>query len=216
LGKKHNFDSPEACAILLSAHFLDQFPHVSATSISIEQLLWDRIPLAGVPHGHAFQKSSNALRTATVQQDRSHAPTVTGGITGLEVIKTAHSAFAGFMTDPYTTLRPTSDRLFGTSVTAVWTFSSAAAAFNDAFAAARETILNVFATHDSLGVQHTLYEMGKAALAAIPSISQIAFTMPNQHRILVNLEPFGLKNDNDIFVSTPEPFGLIHGTVTRD
>jgi urate oxidase len=53
-------------------------------------------------------------------------------------------------------------------------------------------------------------------LAALPSLSKIAFTMPNQHRILVNLAPFNLTNDNDIFVSAPEPFGLIHGTVSRE
>jgi urate oxidase len=40
--------------------------------------------------------------------------------------------------------------------------------------------------------------------------------MPNQHRILFNLEPFGLKNENDIFVPTDEPYGLITGVVERE
>jgi urate oxidase len=216
LGKKHDFDSPEAFALLLSAHFLEEFSHVSAVAVTVEQILWDRIIVDDRPHEHAFQKSSNALRTATVHQDRTQPPTVTGGITSLEVIKTARSAFTGFMTDPYTTLNPTSDRLLGTSIDAAWTFAAPDAPFNEAFDAARNTILSVFATHDSRGVQHTLYAMGEAALAAIPSISSIAFTLPNAHRILVNLAPFNLTNDNDIFVSTAEPFGLIHGTVTRE
>lgn len=216
LGKKHDFDSPEAFALLLAEHFLERFTHVTAVAVSIEQILWDRISLDGQPHDHAFAKSSNALRTATVHQDRANPPTVTGGITGLEVIKTAHSAFTNFMIDPFTTLSPTCDRLLGTSIDAVWTFTSPESPFNEAFDAARRTILSVFAAHDSLGVQHTLYAMGEAVLAALPSLSKIAFTMPNQHRILVNLAPFNLTNDNDIFVSAPEPFGLIHGTVSRE
>jgi urate oxidase len=39
--------------------------------------------------------------------------------------------------------------------------------------------------------------------------------MPNQHRIPFNLEPFGIKNDNEIFVPVDEPFGMITGIVTR-
>ena len=44
----------------------------------------------------------------------------------------------------------------------------------------------------------------------------LASTLPNLHRIPFNLEPFGLKFENDIFVATDEPYGLIKGTVTRE
>jgi urate oxidase len=40
--------------------------------------------------------------------------------------------------------------------------------------------------------------------------------MPNQHRLLANLEPFGMKNENEVFVNTSEPFGLIKGTIVRE
>jgi urate oxidase len=39
--------------------------------------------------------------------------------------------------------------------------------------------------------------------------------MPNQHRIPFDLTPFGLKNENVIFVTTSEPFGMISGVVRR-
>ena len=39
--------------------------------------------------------------------------------------------------------------------------------------------------------------------------------MPNLHRIPFNLEPFGLKFENDIFVATDEPYGLIKGDDQR-
>ena len=43
-----------------------------------------------------------------------------------------------------------------------------------------------------------------------------AFTLPNLHRIPFNLQPFGLKFENDIYVATDEPYGLIKGTITRE
>jgi urate oxidase len=57
--------------------------------------------------------------------------------------------------------------------------------------------------------------MGVAALAACPAVEQIHLRMPNKHRLLVNLQPFGLENNNEIFVGTDEPFGLITGTLRR-
>jgi urate oxidase len=112
-------------------------------------------------------------------------------------------------------LKPTKDRIFGTSIEAVWTYTGGEIAFNEAFEEARRTILEVFATHDSLGVQQTIFAMGEAVLAQVAEIDEIAFTMPNQHRIPMNLEPFGMSNANEIFVTTSEPYGLIKGTIRR-
>jgi urate oxidase len=64
-------------------------------------------------------------------------------------------------------------------------------------------------------VQHTLYAMGDAALAACDDISDISLSMPNRHHVLVDLQPFGLDNPYQIFVATDQPFGLIEATVTR-
>ncbi len=64
-------------------------------------------------------------------------------------------------------------------------------------------------------MQHTLHAMGAAALAACPAIDRITLTMPNKHRILVDLKPFGLENANEVFVATDEPHGTITGTLVR-
>ncbi len=76
-------------------------------------------------------------------------------------------------------------------------------------------MLQVFAGHKSLAVQHTLHAMGSAALDACSAIEEITLRMPNKHHLLVNLQPFGLQNNNEIFVPTDEPFGLIMGTLRR-
>jgi urate oxidase len=39
--------------------------------------------------------------------------------------------------------------------------------------------------------------------------------MPNQHRLLVDLRPLGLDNNNEVFVPTSEPYGMINATVER-
>ena len=60
---------------------------------------------------------------------------------------------------------------------------------------------------------------GQASLVLRPgSVEEVSaiLALANQHRIPVNLQPFGLDNPNVIFVTTSEPFGLIKGTIERD
>jgi urate oxidase len=64
-------------------------------------------------------------------------------------------------------------------------------------------------------VQQTLYAMGEAALETTPAIASIDLEMPNQHRIPFNLQPLGLPNRNEIFVTTIEPYGLIKASLAR-
>ena len=40
--------------------------------------------------------------------------------------------------------------------------------------------------------------------------------MPNKHHFVVDLAPFGLTNDNEVFHADDRPYGLIEGTVVRD
>ena len=79
----------------------------------------------------------------------------------------------------------------------------------------RPALLETFAGHESLSAQQTLYAMGAAALEACPPINRITLTMPNKHRIFVDLKPFGLENANEGFLATNEPHGTITGTLQR-
>ncbi len=76
-------------------------------------------------------------------------------------------------------------------------------------------MLKEFAAHNSMSVQHTLFDMGKAALAAAPEIARITLTMPNLHHLLADLSPFGQDNPNHIFVPIDEPHGYIEATIER-
>jgi urate oxidase len=46
-------------------------------------------------------------------------------------------------------------------------------------------------------------------------VAEVHLSLPNRHHILVDLSPFGLENNNEVFVATEEPFGLIEATLKR-
>ncbi|MGA2641626.1 MAG: factor-independent urate hydroxylase [Spirochaetia bacterium] len=217
LAKKNDFRSPEEFAQILTRHFIQGFEHVQSAEVSIDQKIWTRIPVGGSPHDHSFSSAGSGRRTCAVKETRRGPPRVSGGLAGLEVIKTTGSGFSGFLKDEYTTLQDTTDRIFATSIDATWDFLPAVSPdYNEVFAAAKRVIQETFATHESLSVQQTIYAMGEALLREVPDVAAVSFTLPNQHRIPVDLSPFNLTNGNEIFVATSEPFGLIKGTVARE
>jgi len=216
LAKENNFESIEDFAILLCRHFRSTYSQVETAMVSISQTRWDRIQVKDQPHPHAFVAGGSERRTCQARIEANAASAaLTGGIAGLQVLKTTDSEFSDFVSDRYRTLKDTRDRIFATSVDADWSYAAGKADFGACFVSIRAALLTTFATHHSLAVQQTLLAMGEAALSACPAIQSIDLKMPNQHRIPFNLEPFGIKNDNEIFVPFDEPFGMITGVVTR-
>jgi len=202
----------EAFALRLAEHFIAK-PAVSRVRISAVEHRWDRLSVAGRPHPHAFVQSGGEQWTASVTRvaDRSD---VVSGVTNLIVLKTTDSAFAGFPRDEYTTLPETNDRILATSVAASWHYRDRRVDFSNRDRI-RSALVETFAAHDSRSVQHTLYAMGNAALAACGEIDEITLTLPNRHHLLVDLTPFGLDNPNEVFVATDQPYGLIEATIRR-
>ena len=49
-----------------------------------------------------------------------------------------------------------------------------------------------------------------------PEIDEIKFSMPNSHHFLVDLSPFGVENNDEVFWAADRPYGIIEGTVLRD
>jgi urate oxidase len=131
------------------------------------------------------------------------------------VLKTANSGFEGYIKDSLTTLKETSDRLFGTAMSAEWRYTSSDLDFDAIRQTLRETMLRTFANHDSKSVQQTLYAMAESALEQVAAIDEIEITMPNKHCLLVDLSRFGQDNPNEIFVPTDEPHGYIEARVRR-
>ena len=140
---------------------------------------------------------------------------VEAGVADLVILKSSHSAFAGFPRDEYTTLPETDDRIFATSLTATWQYRDLDVSFDTAWQAVHKALLESFAEHHSASVQHTLHAMGQAVIESVEDVTSIHLVMPNKHHLPVDLARLGLENRNEIFVPTDEPHGLIEGTVTR-
>jgi len=204
----------ETFALRLADHFLMNNNPVTRVTIEIAEHEWTRITVNDQPHQHSFIKGSDEKRTTTVRASRD-GTTVESGIQDLIVLKTTKSGFVGFVKDCYTTLPETTDRIFCTSVKADWRYTNPEAATGDAWRDIRQTIIETFARHDSLSVQHTLYAMGEAVLEKFPDVAEISFSLPNIHCLPIDFTRFGLENDNRIFVPTDEPHGLIEARLCR-
>ncbi len=216
VAKENDFNSIEQFATILCRHFVKTYPQASGAKVDLVQDAWHRINVAGKPHDHAFTVAGPQKRVCTVKLDRSGLePEVNSGVRDLTVLKTTASEWKDFHRDRYRTLKDTSDRILATKVNAMWKYRSGSVDYNAACCSVWGAILDTFATTHSLGVQQTIYDMGNAALDACADLSEITFELPNLHRIPFMLDPFGLKFENDIFVATDEPFGLITGTIKR-
>jgi urate oxidase len=212
LARQDPIEHAEAFALRLADHFLAK-PAVSRVRISVVEQPWGRLSSGGQPHPHAFVQAGAEHWTAVVTRDAAGSEIVSG-LANLVVLKTTDSAFAGFPRDEFTTLPDTGDRVMATSITAAWTYAPGPTDFS-ARAQVRRALVETFAAHHSRSVQHTLYAMGEAALAACAAVTSITLTLPNRHHLLVDLQPFGLDNPNEIFVATDQPFGLIEATIRR-
>ena len=212
---KEDIGEIEAFGLRLAHHFLRDYAPVRRARVSISEQPWTRVQIRGGPHPHSFERTGTEQRTTTVTCTRN-AEWVVSGLTDLTLLKTTGSEFWGYAKDRYTTLPETHDRVLATSVDARWRFMDLDIDWADARAEARRLMIETFATKHSLSLQQTLYAMGETVLEARAEIAEVRFSMPNKHHFAVDLKPFGLENDSEVFYAADRPYGLIEGTVIRD
>jgi urate oxidase len=212
---KESISEIEDFALRLARHFVGEFAPIYRARVSIEEQPWARITVDGKPHPHAFVQAGSEKRTATVTCT-DDAAWVVSGISDLVLLKSTGSEFRGYIKDRFTTLPETGDRILATSVVARWRHSGMQVDWAQSFAETRRILLEAFAVKHSLALQQTLYAMGEAVLKSRPEVAEVKLTMPNRHHFVVDLSPFGLANENEVFYASDRPYGLIEGTVTRD
>jgi len=213
LATEHLTGAIEAFAVDLARHFLEAEP-VSAATVTIREQAWQPLAAGGVPAPDAFRRTGGSTRTAVAAAGTAGV-TVDGGIEDLVVMKTGRSAFSGFPRDRYTTLREVRDRIMATRVSATWRHAGTTADWDARHDGLVNTLLATFADHDSESVQHSIWVITNAMLAAEPGITEVTMRLPNLHHWLVDLAPFGGTNEGEIFVATSEPYGMIEATVRR-
>jgi urate oxidase len=205
----------EELALRLARHFVHEHASVDRARVSIAEQPWARITAEGRSHPHAFELAGSEMRLTTVTGTRD-SEWVVSGLTGLTLLKSTGSEFSGYPKDRYTTLPETRDRVLATAVEARWRYAGTGINWAESRAESRRLLIETFATKHSLSLQQTLYAMGEAVLEARPEVAEIRLSMPNKHHFVVDLKPFGLENNNEVFYASDRPYGLIEGTVTRD
>jgi urate oxidase len=204
----------EAFVEAVAQVLLETYPQVETVTIEATETRWLRYAIAGTPHGHTFTRDGNGSGFVALAASRD-ASVLRSGLRGFTFMKTTQSGWIDFVNDQYRTLADTTDRIAATSMDATWTWSVAPADYADANARILATLMKVFGTTYSYGMQDSMYRMGEAVLADMPEVSEIAFAMPNKHYIPINLAAFGLDNPGTVFLPTDEPHGQIEAMIGR-
>jgi len=217
--KSHGVASPEDYAIALGRRFLEATAQAETAQIRVEQYEWDRIPVGPSGHDHAFVKRGGAVRNTVVTvsgRGDEERIWVLSGLQDLVLLKSTGSEFKGYLKDEYTTLEEADDRILATSLVARWRYTGADGDWNGRHAAIQASLLETFATTYSRALQETLYQMGHRVLESFGDVAEIRFSAPNKHHFLVDLRPFGLSNEGEVFIAADRPYGLIEAAVVRD
>jgi urate oxidase len=220
--KEHGIDSAEQFGIHLARHFVTSQEPLHRARIRIEEYAWERIGTPGEGR-HSFVRRGQETRLAQITYDARDGGCweVVSGIKDLVVMNTTDSEFHGFVKDRYTTLPETRDRVLATEVSGRWRFGWSdderpMPGWEESYAAVRAHLLGAFAGTYSFSLQQTLYEMGARIIEHRDEIDEVRFSLPNKHHFLVDLAPFGLENDNEVYFAADRPYGLIEATVLRE
>ncbi|MEV6783583.1 factor-independent urate hydroxylase [Streptomyces sp. NPDC051098] len=226
--KEHGIESAEQFGIHLARHFVTSQEPIHRARIRIEEYSWERIATSDANSKfigsdevrHSFARKGQELRTAQITYDGENWE-VLSGLKDLTVMNSTHSEFWGYVKDKYTTLKEAYDRILCTDVASVWRYNWTSdddrmPNWEKSYEQAKKHILQAFAETYSLSLQQTLYQMGSRVINSRSEIDEIRFSLPNNHHFLVDLEPFGLKNDNEVYFAADRPYGLIEATILRD
>jgi urate oxidase len=159
-------------------------------------------------------RAGGEKRTAVLTGTRE-GTTIRAGVEDLVVLKTTNSAFEDFLRDPFTTLKEDRNRILATSIQADWLYPGEEVEFGPVWHGVRQMLLETFAEHKSLSLQHTLYAMGEAVLNNFENVREIHLSLPNKHFNLVDLGPLGMDNPAEVFLPTDEPHGSIEATLRK-
>lgn len=217
--KEHGIESAEQFGIHLARHFVTSQEPIRTARIRIEEYTWERIETPG-EDAHSFVRQGQETRLTQITYDGSSWEVVSG-LKDLTVMNSTNSEFWGYVKDKYTTLPEAYDRILATEVAARWRFNwsddkQEMPDWEESYEQVKTHLLQAFAGTYSLSLQQTLYQMGSRIIENRGEIDEVRFSLPNKHHFLVDLEPFGLKNDNEVYFAADRPYGLIEATVLRD
>lgn len=217
LARQYPAEAIEDFAFHLVEHFLTYNPQVSRIALEITERPWSRIPIGEKGHASAFVGNAGERRAARISATREKT-SLESGIQNLHLLKTASASFEGFLRDPYTTVESRSQTIFSAEICAHWSyeFPEPEMPFSTMWHGIRKTLLETFAAHESKSPQNMLYMLGHAVLHNFEAIAEIQLTISEGYCGLVDLKPFGMENENEVFAPAAEPRAVVSGTMRRN
>ncbi|HEV2489768.1 MAG TPA: urate oxidase [Candidatus Acidoferrales bacterium] len=215
LAKQYPSEAIEEFALHAIEHFLTYNPQMTQVEVTARERPWSRLTVGEKPDPSAFVAGLAERRTTRIHATRNET-SVQSGIEQLAVLRTAGAAFALFLRDPYTTLQETVDSLLSATVSASWAYAEPEASYSTVFHGVRRTLLEAFAAHDSRSPQHILYAMGHAVLDNLDVIREIRISLAQMPFRLVDMKPFGMENENEVFALADKPHTVAEATLRRD
>jgi urate oxidase len=215
LAKQYPAEAIEEFVLHLAEHFLTYNPQMSQVEITARERPWSRMTVGEKPHPSAFVAGLGERRMTCIRATRKET-SVESGIEDLAALRTAGASFALFLRDPYTTLAETVDSLLSATITAAWTYAGPEASYSTVFHGVRRTLLETFAAHDSRSLQHILYAIGHAVLDNFDAIRETRLSLSELPYRPVEMKPFGMENENEVFALADKPHTVAEATLRRD
>lgn len=217
LARQYPAEAVEEFVLHIVEHFLTYNPQLSRIRVAANEHPWSRILIAEKPHASAFISNAGEQRTTHITATREHT-ILQSGIENLLVLKTTGAAFEGFLRDPYTTAQKAPNPILSVNIHATWTYETpeSEVPYSAAWHGIRKILLETFANHEGRSLQHTAYAMGQAVLDNFEAVAEIRLALADNLYSPVDLKPFGMENESEVFMPTEEPRAFIEATLRRE
>ncbi len=207
----------EQLGMALCEQVLQNHPPVTKVRVEITEETWSRLDAGGKAQGQAFMAGSPEQKTAVVTSNGTQVAVVSG-VDRLSLMRTAGfaPASAKIVEDGRT---DGLQRLLVGALSARWTYTSTGVTFRPYRAGVRAAIIDTFAWHASLSVQHTLFAIADVVLASYQEIAEVTLALHERPYRPADLFSAGLErpdNLDDLFIALDDPLGVVEVTVERD
>jgi urate oxidase len=203
----------ESLGLALCARLLSTYPRISRARVEIAEQRWPRLDVGGKAQGQAFEEGTAERRTAAVTSNGTQV-SVVSGLEGLTLMRTSGLRPPARQEDA-SGLQDGLPRLLVGSLGARWTYTSPDVTFGPYRQGVRGAIVETFAAHARLSVEHTLHAIADVALASYPEIVDITLSFEERPYRPADMFQAGVENPDDLFLVVQEPLGMVEVTVER-
>ena len=204
----------ETLGLAICTRVFAQGAPVGRLRVDIAEQPWRRVEIGGKAQGQAFTPAGPERRTTAVTSNGERVAVVSG-LENLTVLRTGGLAPPRREADADAGVSDRLQRVLIASLDARWSYTTGDIPFLPYRQGIRTAIVETFARHASVSVQHTLYDIADVLLASFPEIADVTLAVQERPYRPADLFLAGMENPDDLFVVRDEPLGVVEVTVAR-